>query len=1128
MEFKTQNRDCGQIRIYILPDDVGRATISRQRTALRRSMKLLLAQLDIRNDTWNGSWDSNSPMVHVDSSLDDDNLQDDPSLFQLFNSLPSPNPDPDVVSDIYARRAIHDILNNNVYGLSTAMYKYQCRSAALMLQREAQPSQMIDPRLIHLKDQRGTTWYCDLSASSCLIDPRTYETAKGGICAETMGLGKTLICLSLILATRDLSSHVPVEYSVGTTPVRKTTGSLMEMCACTIGRSGTPWKNYFAPQDAEELDLTRCKEALRDGVGYYHLPGARLKKSFRNAVLAPPRKIWLSTATIVVVPSNLIQQWQKEIKKHVLDGALSVLVMQSPKDILPPARVIADYDIILFTKERFKQESRDGLDEQGRHAGTSTKVCNCTYINATRDRACTCFRDDAVYRSPLRDLHFKRLITDEGHTFGNTSTKKRTDALTVVDGLRLDARWIVSGTPTQGLYGAEINRAQSHSALNTPVMENSPIHEDPDRHKHISKSAKEMDALFNRQERKDLEKLGNIATSYLKARPWANRPEDEEDTARWEQHVMQPRHGSKSHGSLDCLRATLESMIIRHRPEDVYKDVALPPLYVEAVHLDGSVQDIMSLNTFSMMIIGNAVTSERKDADYLFHPGAVKELQRLVSNLRQASFFWSGFSHSDIVSSINTSQGFLDADKVAVSSSDKKLLEASIIVGTTILKNRISETSSIFHEMPMYLENHFPKRMKAIWALNGKADNPTLIGATSLLAIQKFTSTYRYKKGASLADGLAEKGYSNRDRMRMEAHPPKANTSRDTATAPLAGSVTAGSDSAKKLRNSPKTPKTVTQTIEAAFTKEPLEKMAKTGPNSTLFLPQDQSKIAKQIRKPAKLVSTASAKLSYLMHKIVLHDQADEKVLVFYESNNVAYYIGEALELLGIKHLFFSKTLKTKQRADHIVLFNADSEYRVLIMDVSQAAFGLDLSSASRVYFVNPILNPLIEAQAIKRAHRIGQTKPVYVETLVLKGSIEELILSRRNTMSAEEHKKCKSILDDEIIYDWIRNARFLDLPTGDIPGPDQMASLKVPQPLFIKSGPELTHEMELDDEAYWNLVRRIKVVVSHVAASARGSARGHGDPRKLRCLMQIDGTAMPSKHEEEYLSDDDSWEIYN
>ncbi len=118
-------------------------------------------------------------------------------------------------------------------------------------------------------------------------------------------------------------------------------------------------------------------------------------------------------------------------------------------------------------------------------------------------------------------------------------------------------------------------------------------------------------------------------------------------------------------------------------------------------------------------------------------------------------------------------------------------------------------------------------------------------------------------------------------------------------------------------------------------------------------------------------------------------------------------------------------------------------------MDISQAAFGLDMRSASRVYFINPVLNPQVEAQAIGRVRRISQKRQVAVETLVLRGSLEEVIMERRQKMTQAEHRKCKSILDDRPIYEWILNAGILALPEDDGDGPAQMARLKRPQLLF-------------------------------------------------------------------------------
>ena len=1109
MEFKVKDEHFGQIRIYILPDDVGRSSLDRQQVSLRKAMLLLIAQIDIAKSTWNGEWSEETPVEHIDSALDG-KAKEDVSLFYLFNNLPSPKPDPEIVADPYAQDAMNRILDSKIEGLTTKMHSYQRRSAALMLQREVQPSQIIDPRLRHVVDQQGAMWYIDLDAGMCLRGARTYETARGGILAETMGLGKTLICLALILASREMSSQIPVEYSVGTVPVRPKTGSLMDMAAATIGRTGTPWKSQLATLE-EDLGYSypqRIIEALQRGAGFYHIPSpVPRRESSRNPIVVPPQKVWLTTATIVVVPPNLVQQWRHEIKKHTV--GLKVLVMNNNKTKLPPAQELAEFDLILFSKPRFDKEAKDGSDEQGRRRTTTSSVCRCPYIRNTRERDCTCFRDEDVYRSPLKDLHFKRLITDEGHNYGNASNSSKTEALVVVEFLQLSSRWIVSGTPTQGLYGVEVglNNSESASVASTPLRGEEGdstavmtrglsrrLLEMPELPDTASEKSSEQEKAFYKQERKDLEKLGNIATMYLKARPWANTVDDN-DVASWSQHVMQPRHGSKSHGNMDCLKSTLEGMIIRHRPGDVNVEVTLPPLHQTVVYLEGSMQDKLSLNMFSMMIVSNAVTSERKDNDYFFHPRQRKALQELVSNLRQASFFWSGYTRENVQTTIGIARRFMDHSEVPVTAADVVLLGEAVGVGETFLANNISEAISSSHEMPMYVQNEFPEDIRAAWALDGMSSNrpwalerdpgnPTLMGATMVHNMQGLVSKQIWSENPM--EGLVEEGKKALRDAHMAHHPPPSTRppkalskalklskkAGEQAAPALAGGVSVGDGSSLKKRSRAHFVGTV-KPISAPSSNLSASSISLSGISETFDAQTEltertkptsvlkRSKMIEHTLAPnsplasTAIVSTSSAKLSYLLDRIITY-QSTEKIIVFYEADNAAYYIAQALEILGIEHLIYAKTLPNSRRADYVVTFNQTETFRVLLMDVSQAAFGLDMSSASRVFFVNPVFSPQIEAQAVKRAHRIGQTKPVFVETLVLRGSIEEVILERRRDMSTEEHNKCKSILDDQKMYDWIRNAHFLPLPLACVPGPDQMAKLEVPQLLFVRGSTKI------------------------------------------------------------------------
>ena len=121
-------------------------------------------------------------------------------------------------------------------------------------------------------------------------------------------------------------------------------------------------------------------------------------------------------------------------------------------------------------------------------------------------------------------------------------------------------------------------------------------------------------------------------------------------------------------------------------------------------------------------------------------------------------------------------------------------------------------------------------------------------------------------------------------------------------------------------------------------------------------------------------------------------------------------------------------------------------------------ALGLNLNAANIVLIVNPINRPGIEAQAIKRAHRIGQTKKVFVETLILEGTIEEQIFKQAKNMTRQQHVEAKELEDDAGIVQIIQNARLLPIAPGESDGLEKFAKLDVPQRVFGRSGREKYH----------------------------------------------------------------------
>jgi SNF2 family DNA or RNA helicase len=93
-----------------------------------------------------------------------------------------------------------------------------------------------------------------------------------------------------------------------------------------------------------------------------------------------------------------------------------------------------------------------------------------------------------------------------------------------------------------------------------------------------------------------------------------------------------------------------------------------------------------------------------------------------------------------------------------------------------------------------------------------------------------------------------------------------------------------------------------------------------------------------------------------------------------------------------------SETSVIDTTANHRVLvivqtFNNDPSIDVLLLTTSVGGLGLTLTGADTVIFMDHDWNPMKDAQAMDRAHRIGQKKVVNVYRLITRGTLEEKIM---------------------------------------------------------------------------------------------------------------------------------------
>ena len=85
--------------------------------------------------------------------------------------------------------------------------------------------------------------------------------------------------------------------------------------------------------------------------------------------------------------------------------------------------------------------------------------------------------------------------------------------------------------------------------------------------------------------------------------------------------------------------------------------------------------------------------------------------------------------------------------------------------------------------------------------------------------------------------------------------------------------------------------------------------------------------------------------------------------------------------------------------------FQRDPSRTVFLLSLKAAGFGLNLTAASYAILYDPWWNPAVEAQAIDRSHRIGQTRTVNAYRLIAPGTVEEKIweLQQRKSQTIQD-----------------------------------------------------------------------------------------------------------------------------
>lgn len=371
------------VRIYLFPWDVSTdlgsllARDASVRVKAGQYLRVLLPQ--IRQDThlWKGASSPDCTATRYLLNVDFDNR----TMSEIYSDLPSP-------------KGSEGYTINHIQGMRSSLYNYQQESVSAMLARELSPTSVNDPLYISIKGVDGTAFYLQPSTMELRRECPQVIQSRGGILCEELGTGKTVMMLSLILATLDqlpqpeesifdlhpimtpLSFRYFSTAECNTARERLSHGSLSRQRKSMSERRETlrvpslveillhHCRAYPEKLDLhmyqEDLEQRNLWEPLRLCTPFYHqydLAMPELVHTRRNYTDPGPRKMYLSSATIVVVPVNLFQQWRNEIMKHCYD---TLRVLEIKTDTVFPRAVdlASDYDIILMTYDQKQQRTK--------------------------------------------------------------------------------------------------------------------------------------------------------------------------------------------------------------------------------------------------------------------------------------------------------------------------------------------------------------------------------------------------------------------------------------------------------------------------------------------------------------------------------------------------------------------------------------------------------------------------------------------------------------------------------------------------------------------------------------------------------------------------------------------------
>ncbi|GAA6063484.1 hypothetical protein JCM10212_001000 [Sporobolomyces blumeae] len=926
----------------------------------------------------------------VDSTGSAPTLVDEPqdlSLLEIYHAIETPSADGfnHLACSDETKDRLYAALEDQPPGVQTTLYDYQRASVAKMLARELAPAESVHPRFracTTIVEPPRSFW---ISLSGDVAnEPIKAREPKAGILAEDMGVGKTLIVLALVMSTQYELPDLD-----GTSATKGKGAPHLDPVVLTKDSAEFPFeaeareRQRIRPRVPERLPFVKLDEReereLQARLAKQHEDDDRERRRTRR--LPSLRQIALqlikTTSFAIRDPANAAVLDRLAVVDELAHDPPFYRVVSMAGTSGSRAGhsggheieevVVAATTLIVVPNELVRQWKAE-IDKHIARDALKVKVLrNNQDVFPSESEMATY---DVVLMSATR------FISDEGSKPLNLVHWKRLvidegnnlsgKNLTVsrAENLRCESRWAVSGTPSTNLRGADVDGQLAAATI----------------------------AGGNET---DLSLLGRIFHRFFR------HPSFPKDNSLKELVV---EHARPDQMFTSRIASTFSAAIIRHPTSSIKAAIELPPLSVKVTYLEMEEAERKMYNALLAIFSSNSIQSQQTNQDYFFHSSNTTSLNALCTNLATASTF---FTSDEINLRLREGRrwaidGLKSSAAQAWSQTDRDGLDKA----GAVMQEAYSDEEWLLTTLQLSagaevvgVDDEIVRAVGGLTA-GGNPTGRTILSLQQLVRIRQALTELRHADVKAWSDDeelteelitfLGKWGRWERDQAEAKTQGKKANTA---------------AESPFKIRSRKRSQK---------------EKVA------VVPLPTDSS------FSKIQLVRTTSAKYNYLLDQFRTYP--NDKFIVFSSSNPELLFanLSEALDLFGIKHTIIAGTTKGQNNDPGLKMrrFNETSaqECQVILIKVDRGGRGIGLTAASRVVFLEPVWKPDLELQATKRAHRLGQTKPVSLEILIVKGTYEDALFERRKAIAPEDFaQKVKTPQQDASLRTLLQSAKYLE-----------------------------------------------------------------------------------------------------